>query len=649
MASSTEISIAAPKSMKPTKFPAKTPVPAAVAVAFTVLAVLSGLHAQTAWDGGASTTDYATALNWAGDVIPGNGNNNGVLIGNGSNQTVIYDTATSYTSTGTGKANSLLVGTGTGGIGSLTLSGSAGTLTFGGDGYNNAAWIGTNNSTTASATGTVTVSAGKLAIGTGAGSDASINLGVRASGSMTSGVRSGTLVINGGTVEVGRRILMGANDNSCIGLLTLSSGTLEMKRTGSSAEGDLGMIRIGSGTNTVNLDGGLAIMSAFRVSEASNARSTIYFNGTTLRANVATTDFLTANGSTANVNLRLKTGGLVMDTNGFAITIADALTQESGHTAILRKEGSGTLTLSGTSNHTGATTVNGGILKAGVSGAFGSNSAVTLANTAGVALDITGFNTQIGSLTGGGTTGGNVTLGAATLTIGGDNTSPAAYAGQISGTGGITKTGNGVLTLSGTNNYTGATAVNVGTLLINGSISTSSLTTVASGATLGGTGTVGATVVNGTLAAGNSPGTMNFTSTLSLAGNVISEIDGNAGAGVTGGHDFINLTGAGAAGVLTYGGTLTLDIGTVFGAGNYSWNLFDMASETGTFSAITLTDQYTGNLLDGNSDGIWDLTSGSNTWQFNESTGILGLTVIPEPTTALLGMIGLLAILRRRR
>ena len=33
--------------------------------------------------------------------------------------------------------------------------------------------------------------------------------------------------------------------------------------------------------------------------------------------------------------------------------------------------------------------------------------------------------------TGGGTTGGNVTLGSGTLIIGNDNTSPAAYAGAI--------------------------------------------------------------------------------------------------------------------------------------------------------------------------------------------------------------------------
>jgi autotransporter-associated beta strand protein len=214
----------------------------------------------------------------------------------------------------------------------------------------------------------------------------------------------------------------------------------------------------------------------------------------------------------------------------------------------------------------------------------------------------------------------------------------------------VTKLGGGTLVLDKTNTYTGATTVSAGKLVVSGNISTSTLTTVAVGATLGGTGTVGKAIINGTLVVGNSPGQMNFTDTLGLNGTTVMEIDGTAGAGVTGGHDFINLTGAGAAGVLTYGGAMTLDIGAIFGAGTYSWNLFDMASETGTYTTITLADQYSGTLLDGDLNGVWDLTSGSNTWQFTESTGVLGLTVVPEPSVAaLLGGIGTLMLLRRRR
>ena len=266
--------------------------------------------------------------------------------------------------------------------------------------------------------------------------------------------------------------------------------------------------------------------------------------------------------------------------------------------------------------------------------------AVSVANTATEGLQsgaILGFDTT--NATGGTFTQGNTIA---------NSTGSGSFHGAI----GVTKLGTGTLVLDKTNTYTGATTVNAGKLVVSGNISTSTLTTVAVGATLGGTGTVGKSIVNGTLAVGNSPGQMNFTDTLGLNGITVMEIDGTAGAGVAGGHDFANLTGAGAAGVLTYGGAMTLDIGTIFGVGTYSWNLFDMASETGTFNpgGVTLADQYSGSLLDGDLNGVWDLTSGSNTWQFTESTGVLGLTVVPEPSAAaLLGGIGTLMLLRRRR
>jgi autotransporter-associated beta strand protein len=138
------------------------------------------------------------------------------------------------------------------------------------------------------------------------------------------------------------------------------------------------------------------------------------------------------------------------------------------------KTGSANLTNSAANIYSGPTVINGGQLVAGiastanVSGALGVNSAVTLANNAGAALNLNGFGTQIGSLTGGGTTGGNVILGSATLTVGGDYTSPSPFAGNISGTGGLTKIGPGTLTLTGTNTFTGAIGGITGTLTIGG-------------------------------------------------------------------------------------------------------------------------------------------------------------------------------------
>jgi hypothetical protein len=218
-----------------------------------------------------------------------------------------------------------------------------------------------------------------------------------------------------------------------------------------------------------------------------------------------------------------------------------------------------------------------------------------------------------------------------------------AYAGQTTVSG-------GKLTIASTGNINSTSGVSIGAGEFNYNASTAltkAVTFSGTGGILSGTGTINQAVnvtTGNTLAIGNSVGQMNFVDTLGLNGTTVMEIDGTAGAGVTSGHDFANVTGA-----ITYGGALMLDMGTVFTIGSYSWNVFDFASATGTFSTITLADQYSGSLLDGDSNGVWDLTSGDNTWQFNQSTGALGLTVIPEPKVAgLLGGLGVLCLLRRR-
>jgi fibronectin-binding autotransporter adhesin len=104
----------------------------------------------------------------------------------------------------------------------------------------------------------------------------------------------------------------------------------------------------------------------------------------------------------------------------------------------------GTIVLGGTNDYTGATTVGSGTLRAASNSAFGSNSAVVLSGTPGANLDLAGFNNTVGSLAGAGT----VNLGNATLTVGTDNTSPAAFTGNLTGAAGsLVKTGTGTLTL----------------------------------------------------------------------------------------------------------------------------------------------------------------------------------------------------------
>jgi autotransporter-associated beta strand protein/YVTN family beta-propeller protein len=205
--------------------------------------------------------------------------------------------------------------------------------------------------------------------------------------------------------------------------------------------------------------------------------------------------------------ITLMSQGGTIDTNGNSATLSGAISGPGG----LTKVGAGTLTLSGSSTYTGATSVNAGTLQAGAVNAFSPFSAFTVAS--GATLDLNSFNQTIGSLAG----AGSATLGSAMLTTGNDNTS-TTFSGTISGTGSLTKIGSGTLMLTGINTYSGRTAVNGGTLEVDGSIAPSSLTTVNSGGTLTGIGTVGNLTVagGGTFAPGSgAPG-----SSMTVAGNL---------------------------------------------------------------------------------------------------------------------------------
>jgi autotransporter-associated beta strand protein len=205
--------------------------------------------------------------------------------------------------------------------------------------------------------------------------------------------------------------------------------------------------------------------------------------------------------------------GGTIDTQSFNLTWAGPMAG-SNTNAVFNKIGTGILRFTGTnsaSTYNGIVNINQGTLRLDNGNTMGSLATINLADTAGATLHVTGAQT-VGSLGGGGNTGGNVTIGgisATTLTTGGNNKS-TTFGGVISGAdSGLTKTGNGTMTLTGASTYTGVTTVAAGTLAVDGSIAAAAV--VQNGAKLAGSGTVsGSTIVQsgGTLAPGNSPGTL---------------------------------------------------------------------------------------------------------------------------------------------
>ncbi|HSX11017.1 MAG TPA: autotransporter domain-containing protein, partial [Chlamydiales bacterium] len=115
-----------------------------------------------------------------------------------------------------------------------------------------------------------------------------------------------------------------------------------------------------------------------------------------------------------------------------------------------------------------------------------------------------------GTLTG--SDGGTLTLagsGSTTLSTVAVNSGAFTISGPFSGGADLIKSGGGTLALPGDEtSYTGNLRVTEGALKVNGTLANSSTVTVSAGATLQGTGIVGNVTCSGTVAPGNSVGTL---------------------------------------------------------------------------------------------------------------------------------------------
>ncbi|RYD90868.1 MAG: hypothetical protein EOP50_15240, partial [Sphingobacteriales bacterium] len=260
---------------------------------------------------------------------------------------------------------------------------------------------------------------------------------------------------------------MGGNTLTLSGANTYSGGTIVRGGTLQAS----GSGTFGTATNALTINAGAAVDL-----NGTNQSVGALNGGGTVINDLAGTSTLTISNELAGGN--------------FSGTIADGI----GTVAVV-KTGDGFQTLSGASTYTGTTTINAGTLKvgsstfAGTGGALGINSAVILGTQGAATLDLANFSTDIGSLSGGASIATRVLLGSAILTIGGDNTNPAPFAGVITGSGGVVKTGTGTQVFSNISNYSGGTIVDGGRLQINvgsgsGSLAGNGPITVNTGATL---------------------------------------------------------------------------------------------------------------------------------------------------------------------
>jgi len=608
------------------------------------------------YTGGAATTaPGATSFSVNGLLNAGSGlwtiGTNPITIG--STKELVVNTANN------GITITSAIGDNAGGASSLTVVGSNTTTLSGSNSFTGGLTLGrgslTLNNANAAGSGTIAlVGNGVLNINPGITVANPIRMDIDADRTTITAVGGGNSGLSGGITFTGTAGLFPTINANGSGTFTISGGLTGTSFTGSPS------LR-GSGTGVLNgavniPNGGLDLngSATWTLNTAGSNYPNFSWQGNSgnvilgvsdalatnalISVNVAATGFLNMNGfnqslpgiafgsgtagfsiinNSASTDSTLTFSGLTVD-RSFSGAIKDGPTRKIS--LVMNSAGRAQI-LNGTSTYSGTTSITAGTLRAGAAAggqAFGNLSAVALANTSGATLDLNGFNQTVGSLAGGGASGGNVTLGTGTLTTGGNNTS-TSYAGVISGSGGLTKAGTGVLTLSAANTFSGATTISAGQLqILAGNINASSGITV-NGATaefkynsatalnkpltltqgtLSGTGSIGTAVSVGSaaiLSPGNSPGSQSFTQGLTFAqgGQYTWEINNWAGAAGTG-YDQLVVSGSALNITATSGSTFKILVTSLTGS-NTAGAVPGFVGTTGTsFTIATSSPAMTG-------------------------------------------------------
>ena len=475
-----------------------------------------------------------------------------------------------------------------------------------------------------------------------------------------------TLTINNGTVKLGASEVITNAEN-----VTINRGTLNLNGFAET----ITALTLGNATTTVagntasivdSVGGGILRLTS---GVTYNAGSATFENGQALISadldlNNATRTF------TVNDNVTLSE----------EVHVSGVISNSGAGVAGLTKSNAGTLVLSGPNTYNGNTTINTGVLRAANNQALGISGTVSMANTDAVlelangisiaramTVSDTGNNKEL-RLQSGATSAaynGNITISEATA---GNFDVTAGTGGRLTlggvvggtGAGGLSKEGAGTVVVTNANTYTGGTNVNAGTLEVNnasGSGTGTGTVTVAAGATLAGEGSISAgagnfVYINGTLQVGAFGATQGSDFSLSTSGAGNTSFDttslvsldlwsttGTDQSALLAAADMIRLFGdvnitTGSMLKLDNPNALTFQAGDVF-------RLFDWTG-TGTRTGAWAIDESALNLTGGLSVDTTNLYSAG-------TISIMSGGPIPEPGRAALLMLGLMAMVRRRR
>jgi MYXO-CTERM domain-containing protein len=572
----------------------------------------------------------------------------GTLVKQGSGTLTLGGTSNTYTGTSSSSlnANGTQIAAGTLAIAADTSLGLAPAGAYNNVQFTGSGTLRANASISLNANRNVSIASGQTATFDNNGNTFTINGIVNGAGGNVASTGVGTTIFTG--------------NNSYTGATTISAGTLEV-----TANNALGTAAAGT---TVDSGAALKLTSVnYSTAEAVTINGTGVSSGGAL-VNSGTSTF--AGQITAATNATIKAGGGTLNLTGGLVKNGTVLTLTGGGFVNINTTGiSGasansdlivdavSVTLNAASSYNGPTYVrNAGTLVNAV------NNGMPTSPRSAVILDDSGSgnssinfnaNGQIASLTGAASSTMNSLVG--TTTTIGTSSGTTTFNGTLGLTGSLVKDGASTQVLTGSSFSSGGTTISAGVLELNnttGSATGSGQLTVNSGATLSGTGRVATGFSNGVLV----NGTFIVGSTIGAATVADFEIDtsGSSGSTVFGNNSTLkfdlfsrggDLTAVPtAADSLIINGSLSLLSNVVLEISNPSslsgwaagdkWNIWDV-SGTATGTIATLNAPALGNPLLG--------------WQFSESTGVLEIIAVPEPSKALFAFLGLFGLFLRRR